>query len=621
MARARRRVEVSKMNILLKVVALSMVVSAAVMAQNPVVKPPIVDQDLSNNPLLTPGPVPAPPIPNLSRLGVTGGGLPLTLNEAIRLALENNNDIEVSRDNVRIAETALRSLQGVYDPIFNFNNVRLAQSFSQLPREAANFIIDHWPLFSVVNLPAVNVPGGTNSSGRITEKNITFSPSLTKQFSAGGGQYKVFFDNQRITSNSPITILSPFYSADIGVLFTQPLLRNRSIDVYRHDIRIQRKRLTQSDFDFRLSVIAVIAQVQQSYWELVYALRDQLNQVSSLNLAHEQLRMIEERIFVGASAPLERAQALTQIATSETNLLTATQYVTTTENALKQLILRDPAAAAWSARIEPTDKPSLGAAPVNLQDALKEAFANRPELNRLRLQQEINSIDIQYYRNQTLPRVDAQSSISSAGYAGSPLQKPLITVDPTTNSSAFLFDQINQLRNSVGQSPVPIPPATNSVRDNLIGGYFRALGNLWDFQTVTFGLAIEIPIRNRTAKANLAGARIQGAQLSAMVWALEQAIEVDVRNAAQAVEITRQQILTARAARESAEIQLAGEQKRYRTGLSTTFLVFQFQNQLVNARTAEIRAEANYNQAMANLQRATSTTLRANNVTVTTPSH
>jgi HAE1 family hydrophobic/amphiphilic exporter-1 len=101
---------------------------------------------------------------------------------------------------------------------------------------------------------------------------------------------------------------------------------------------------------------------------------------------------------------------------------------------------------------------------------------------------------------------------------------------------------------------------------------------------------------------------------------LEQTIEVDVRNAAQAVEITRRQILAARAARESAEIQLAGEQKRYRTGLSTTFLVLQFQNQLINARTAEIRAEANYNQAIANLQRATATTLRANNVIVKPPS-
>ncbi len=134
------------MGILLRAVAFSLALCVAVMAQAPVIKPQIVDQDLSNNPLLTPGPLPAPPVPNLTRLGVTGGSLPLSLTEAIRLALENNNDIEVSRDNVRIAETALRSLQGVYDPVFNFNNVRLAQSVLQFPRETANFIIDHWPL-------------------------------------------------------------------------------------------------------------------------------------------------------------------------------------------------------------------------------------------------------------------------------------------------------------------------------------------------------------------------------------------------------------------------------------------------------------------------------------------
>src|SRR5215510_11402724 len=152
------------MSILLKVVALSIVVSAAVMAQNPVIKPPIVDQDLSNNPLLTPRPRPAPPVPNLSRMGVTGGGLPLTLNEAIRLALENNNDIEVSRDNVRLAETTLRSLQGVYDPVFDFNNVRLTQFFIQTPQEASNALIDHWPVYTDVTFPSVNVPGGTTSN-------------------------------------------------------------------------------------------------------------------------------------------------------------------------------------------------------------------------------------------------------------------------------------------------------------------------------------------------------------------------------------------------------------------------------------------------------------------------
>jgi HAE1 family hydrophobic/amphiphilic exporter-1 len=284
------------------------------------------------------------------------------------------------------------------------------------------------------------------------------------------------------------------------------------------------------------------------------------------------------------------------------------------------LILRDAADAVWSAQIEPTDQPPLAPAPVNLQDALAEAFINRPELNRLRLQREINSIDVKYYRNQALPRFDLQSTVSTAGFAGSPLQRPFIAGDPTTNSTAFLFDQINQLRGALDQSPLTIPPASNAVPGNLIGGYFRALSNVWDFHTMTLGLAIEVPIRNRTARANLAGARIQGEQLAAQMRALEQSIEVEVRNAAQAVEITRRQILAARAARESAEIQLAGEQQRYRAGLSTTFLVLQFQTQLVNARTAEIRAEANYNQAIANLQRATAATLRANNVIVKTPS-
>ena len=583
------------MRILLKTVAFSMALCAAVMAQDPVSKPPVSDQDLSKNPMLAPRRLPVPPVPDLTRLGVPGGALPLSLNDAIRRALENNNNIEVSRDNVRLAETTLRSLQGVYDPIINIT-----------------------PQFSDLNTASVNSTG-TTSSGILNQRFFTLSPSVTQQFSTGGGQYQFFFDSQRATSDSGITTLSPFYSATVGITFTQPLLRDRSIDRFRHDIRVQRKRLTQSDFDFRLSTIAVIAQVQQAYWELVFALRDQQNQLSNLNLAREQLRVIEERISVGASPGLDRAQALAQIATSETNLLSATQYVTTVENVIKPLILRNTAAGEWSARIEPTDQPSFDPVPVNLQDAVKQAFTNRPELNRLRLEQDINGIDIKLFRNQTLPRVDVQSTISSSGFAGAGVQRPLISGDPLTTANVFLLDQVNQLRSAQGLPAASIPIVTGPGANNLVGGYGQALRNLWDARAVTVGVTIQFPLRNRTAEANLAGANVQREQLSATTEAQEQAIEADVRNAAQAVEITRRQVLTARAARESAEVQLAGEQKRFQTGLSTTFLVFQFQTQLVSARTAELRAEANYNQAIASLQRATSTTLRDNNVTVVTP--
>jgi outer membrane protein TolC len=166
-----------------------------------------------------------------------------------------------------------------------------------------------------------------------------------------------------------------------------------------------------------------------------------------------------------------------------------------------------------------------------------------------------------------------------------------------------------------------VPTATGNLSPNLIGGYGQALRNLGTFNTgtIAIGATIQFPLHNRTARANLAGARIQGEQLTATIQSTEQAVEVDVRNALQAVDITQRQVNTARVASKSAEIQLAGELKRYQAGMSTTFLIFQFEDQLVTARTAEIRAEANYNQALANLQRATSITLRANGVSIDKP--
>jgi outer membrane protein TolC len=550
--------------ILLRVISFALIscllLSSAAMAQDPITKSPLPDQDLRNEPLLKTQPLPLPQIPDLRRVGVGETELTLTLNEAIRRALENNNDIEVSRDDVRLAETTLQSLEGVYDPLISFV-----------------------PLYSDVRTPRVNTSGEALGTGRIHQTLLSFSPSLTKQFSTGGGQYQFFFNSQRDTANFSYTQLSPFYSATVGATFTQPLLRNRSIDQFRHDIRVQRKRLSQSDADFRLQVINVISQVQQAYWELVFAQRNEQNQLSNVNLAREQLRMIEEQVSVGISATLDRAQALTQIASAETALLSATQAVTTAENVLKQLLLRNKSATEWSARVKPTDEPSLATTPINLKDALAEAFANRPELNVLRLQRDINKIDTQLFKNQTLPRVDLQTTVLTFGVAGS-----------------------------------LVPMATGSPAVNLIGGYGQALRNLGGFNTgtVSVGATIQLPLRNRTAKANLASSRIQGEQLVATIQSQEQAVEADVRNAVQAVDTSQRQLGTARAATKSAEIQLAGEMKRYQAGMSTTFLIFQFEDQLVTARTAELRAEANYNQALANLQRATSATLRVNSVSL-----
>src|SRR5690349_5194 len=551
---------------------------------------------------------PIPPPPSLDRLGIGSENLQLTLNDAIKRALENNNDIEVARDDVRFAETQLRALEGVFDPVFAIT-----------------------PTYDKRISPQQSSLGGGSVTSTTT---WSWSPSVVKQFGRGGGNYFLQFQNSHTNTSNSFSLLNPFYSSNLSLTFTQPLLRDRAIDNNRRQIRIQRKRLDQSDADFRQRTIQIITQVQQAYWELVFALRDQQNNLANLNLSRESLRNIEAQISAGAKAPLERAEVQTELANRETALYSAIQAVAIAENNLKVLIFKDPNSPEWSAQLTPTDTPKFDTNPVNLPDALKAARDNRPELRRLRLQNDINDIDVQYFKNQTKPQIDLTGTVALTGLAGQTLPNqvpagtlvPLIGTNITGESNAFLFEQIRQTQIALGLpvSTIPLVPAqTNAPNPTLVGGYGRDLRNLigGDTRNITVGVAIAFPWKNKTAEANLAGARIQKEQLQASMRSQEQIIEVDVRNSAQAVESARQRVLSAREARVNAEMQLEGEQRLYQVGRSTTFLLFQRENALANARASEVRAETDYNKAIADLQRATSTTLRANNVVVESPVH
>jgi HAE1 family hydrophobic/amphiphilic exporter-1 len=549
---------------------------------------------------------PLPPVPSTQRVGVGSESIALSLNDAVKRALENNNDIEVARDDVRFAETQLRALEGIFDPVFAIT-----------------------PTYDKRIAPQQSSLGGGSVTSTTT---YSWSPSVVKQFGRGGGNYFLQFQNSRTNTNNSFSLLNPFYSSNLSLQFTQPLLRDRSIDNNRRQIRIQRKRLDQSDADFRQRTIDVITRVQQAYWELVFALRDQQNQLANLNLSRESLRNIEAQIAAGAKAPLERAEVQTELANRETALYSAIQAVAISENNLKVLIFKEPTSPEWSAQLTPTDTPKFDTNPVNLTDALKAARDNRPELRRLRLQNDINDIDIRFFKNQTKPQIDLTGTVALTGLAGASVAtivppgatEPLIVGNPLTNASAFLLSEIRRIQAATGVPETPVPPVAvqgSVVNPILVGGYGQDIRNLFrgDTRNITFGVAISFPFKNKTAEANLAGARIQKEQLQASVRSQEQIIEVDVRNSAQAVESSRQRVLSAREARINAEAQLEGEQRLYQVGRSTTFLLFQRENALANARASELRAETDYNKALADLQRATSTTLRANNVVVDTP--
>ncbi|HYW74875.1 MAG TPA: TolC family protein [Pyrinomonadaceae bacterium] len=518
-------------------------------------------------------PQPLPPMPDLRRVGIDSSNvLSLSLNDAIRRALQNNNDIEVARDDVRVAEQRLKALYGFYDPVFNMTP-NIDQRIS----------------------PVTSIFAGGGTRGSVKNTSLNFSPSLSKFFEKGGGSYQVQFNNGRTSTNASNSTLNPFYSSNLTLLYTQPLLRDREIDLNRHAIWVQRKVLSQTDSDFRQRTIAIISQAQAAYWNLVFAMRNQQNQTDSLNLSRQNLQNIEIQIKEGAKAPLDRAQVLTDIATREGALLQATEGVTNAENALKQIMLKDPTSPEWTAQLVPTDTPVLDMSPVDLNGALTEAHKNRPELARLNFQKEINTVDLKYYRNQAKPQIDLTGALVTTGLAGSPLS-PLGACPPPAGTTACVPAQF-------------------------IGGYGQDIGNMFKFKyhEINVGVAISLPLHNRTAKANVAAAEIQKEQLDASYRSQDQAIEMDVRNAAQSVDTSQKRVVAARLARESAEQQLMGEQKLYDVGRSTTFLLLQRQTELTSARTNEIQAETDYSKALADLQRATASTLRINNVVVQSP--
>jgi outer membrane protein TolC len=353
----------------------------------------------------------------------------------------------------------------------------------------------------------------------------------------------------------------------------------------------------------------------------VFSLRDQQNRVANLNLAQENLRQIEAKIAAGAAAPLERAEVATELANRESDLLLATQQVSITENALKQLIIKDPASAEWTQSYVPMDKPMFSLDPVNFDDAMKDAMDNRFELHRLKLQKEINDIDLSYYRNQTRPQVDLFSTFSLNGLSRAGNFTNTTTFIPQFSGNEEILRQgLNTLLIPSAQITNPliaIPPTPTF----LVGGFNQSLTNLFrsDAPNFSVGVTISFPLRNRSAKADFAGAKIQQEQIAAQTRSEEQIVIAEVRNAVQAVETSRQRVLTSRRARENAEIQLEGERKLYDAGRSTTFLLFQRENSLTNARNAEIRSETDYNKAIADLQRVTSTTFRINNIVVESP--
>ncbi|HJQ71757.1 MAG TPA: TolC family protein [Blastocatellia bacterium] len=505
-----------------------------------------------------------------ARVGVSPSKkVALTLADAITMGLENNREIEVERLNIRLNELDVRAARGAYDPVL--------ESSLFYDRRTT-------PVASIL-------AGGEN--GRLKSSELTGATSLVERLPWQGASVQMTFDHNRSTSTNPFYSLDPQFVTSLSFDFVQPLFRNRQIDAPRREIKIAKKRLDLSDSLFRQKAIEIIAKVESAYWDLVFARRDEAIRRESVELARAQLESNKLAAEKGTIAPLDVVSARVEVERRTEEAEIALETVQRAENALKALLLKPDNSELWGSSVVPSDEPRLDAAEVpQFEEAMRLALQNRPEMEQYRIRGEINKIDVKYFRDQVKPQIDFIAGYQTAGLSGTKRS----ATDPITKLIPGAFD----------------------VPEKFIGGYGQSLTNMFrnEYRSFRVGVTISLPVGNRTAKAQLGRALVEGKQVDVERQRAVQTIEVEVRNALQAVETARRRFDAARNTRLDAEMQNTGERRRFEAGLSTNFLVLDRQNALSSARGREVKALTDFNKAMTELQRALSTTLTTNNISI-----
>jgi len=530
------------------------------------------------------------PLPELGRVGVDMNQQhPLSMRDALALALENNKDIEVARENVKIAEFDLFGARGAYDPRFN-----TTAFYERIKSPISSFLT-----------------GGQN--GSIIQSDYTGSARFEGLTPKYGGSYHFDFSSVRLTTNNSFAALNPNYPSSLTFSYVQPLVRGLKFDNARRQIEIGKKNLSLNDAQFRQRAIEAITNVQRAYWDLVFALRSLQVQRDAVAVARTQLEHNRRLVNEGQLAPIDLVASESQIATYEQGVFSALEDVTRFENTLKNLIAKDSAASIWGDSIVPTDSVDLSVPQVSLPDALKTAMDNRPELQQAEVLKQINEIDQRYFKDQSKPAIDLIGTYGSTGLAGS-----VATSDnPFTTSSQLLRDRVDELSMIAGLPPLPLSPPT-TFSPNLVGSYGQSVENLLAnrYNNFKVGVQINFPLRNRTAEAQLGRSFVEGQRIATQREQLQQTIQVEVRNALQSVRSAETRLRAAIASREFNEQQYASEQRRLDAGQSTVFLVLERQTSLTNAKGMELKAQTDLNKAIADLQKATGNSLTVNSIVV-----
>ncbi|MBP7476772.1 MAG: TolC family protein, partial [Pyrinomonadaceae bacterium] len=512
-------------------------------------------------------------LPEIGRVGVDlMQQKALTLREAIEIALENNRDIEVSRKTARIAEFDLALARGITQPRLS------GQAY-----------------YDSTTTPNVSI---FSSNQKTTNGSLLGNVSLTGTRLDSGTQFQGFFNNQRVTTNNSISVLSPQLNSSLGFAVTQPLFRGRKFDAARRSIEIAKRNIELTDTQFRQRSIETVATVQKAYWDLTFALRNLQVQRDAVRDAKDQLAHNRRLVDEGQLAPIDIVASETQVANFEQLVYDALNTVNVSENVLKNLLSPNRNSNIWNEALMPIDSVEIAVPNQSLTEAMTLAIDNRPELEVNKAQKDINALDQRLYKDQKKPQIDLIASVSENGIGGSPNRSfdPTFptpcTTDPTSPECA------NQLANLA------------LLTGNPLTGIFTNR-----YPTFRVGVSFNLPLfGDKSAAAQYGKSLVDAERIETQREALEQGIQVEVRNALQSIRTAEARLRSAAVARENSVKQYESEQRKLNEGQSDVYKVLERQTALATAKSNELRARTELNKAVAELQRATGNTLIANDI-------
>jgi HAE1 family hydrophobic/amphiphilic exporter-1 len=519
-------------------------------------------------------------LPDLGRVGVDATNQhPMTLRDALTMALESNNDITVSRQNIRIAEFDLKAARGVYEPRF------AGQSY--------------WERAPIPNLSFFN-PGVT----QYTNNNLVLNAGVNAYVPKFGTVLNVSTTDNRLSSTNPISIFSPQLNTAVTASITQPLFRGRSFDQQRRTIEIAKRNISLTDAQLKQRTIETVANVERAYWDLTYALRNLQVQRDSLKDAQAQLEHNRRLVEEGQLAPIDVTAAETQVANFEQAVYDALNVVNLAENNLKNLISPNRTNDIWSQAITPVDTVEIETPRTTLTEAEALALKNRPEIEIIQAQKDINAVDQRFFREQKKPQIDLVASYTSSGVGG--------TLNPNFSNPFSRGCEPG----STDPSCIAADQALQTLVSN-VGAPGTALTDVLaqKYPAVRVGVQFNLPLfGDKTARAQYGRSLVEGERLETQRAQVEQAIEIDVRNALQAVRTAEARLRAAAIARENSQKQYESEQRKLDEGQSDVYRVLERQTALTVARSNELRARTDLNKAITDLQRATGNTLDANGI-------